>query len=85
MDDDLRLTPAEVDDMFRDPIWAARFPPILNIEEAAELLRTTKDTVYDWRSRGLLKGCCRKTGKRLAFIRNRLLHRVFNEGLTTEN
>jgi hypothetical protein len=85
MDDDLRLTPAELANMFRDATQAARFPPVLNIDEAADLLRTTKDTVYDWRSRGLLKGCCRKVGKSLRFIRDRLLVRVFNEGLTTEN
>lgn len=77
----LKLTKAEIDSAFQAPTWAERYPPILSIEQAAELLQVPKRTIYDWSSRGLLKGCARKVGKHLRFFRDRLLHKVFNEGI----
>jgi excisionase family DNA binding protein len=56
-------------------------PPVLTVDEAAELLRVPKQTIYDWSARGLLKGCSRKVGKHLRLFRDRLLQKVFNEGL----
>jgi excisionase family DNA binding protein len=56
-------------------------PPVLTVDEAAALLRVPKQTIYDWSARGLLKGCGRKVGKHLRLFRDRLLQRVFNEGL----
>ena len=55
-------------------------PPVLTVDEAAALLRVPKQTIYDW-TRGLLKGCGRKVGKHLRLFRDRLLLKVFNEGL----
>lgn len=75
-DDD--LTREELTAMFADPAWAAKYPPILTVDEAAALLRVPKQTVYDWHSRGLLKGCCHKVGKHLRFLRDRLLKLKFN-------
>lgn len=56
-------------------------PVVLTVDEAAALVRIPKATLYDWRSRGLLAGCCRRVGKRLLFFRDRLLLKVFNDGL----
>lgn len=77
----LKLTKAEIEAAFQSPSWAERYPPVLSIQQAAELLQIPKRTLYDWSSRGLLKGCARKVGKHLRFFRDRLLHKVFNEGL----
>jgi excisionase family DNA binding protein len=75
----LHLSAKEIAAAFSDPHWATRFPPILSVDQAAELLQVPKQTVYDWRSRGLLSGCCRKVGKHLRFFRDRLLLKLFNE------
>jgi hypothetical protein len=47
-------------------------------------LRIPKGTLQDWRSRGLLTGCCRKVGKHVRFFRDRLLERVFNHGINDD-
>lgn len=80
-DGGLKLTDKEVLQSFADPTWSARFPPVLSAPQAAELLQVPVATIYDWRSRGLLTGCCRKIGKHLRFMRDRLLKLIFNEGL----
>ena len=80
----LGLTDREIAAWFLDPLWAQRFPPILTLEEAADLLREPQGTVRDWRSRGLLKSCCRRVGRKVRFVRDRLIKRVFNEGFEHE-
>jgi len=77
-DESLRLTPREITAAFAN---GTPIRPILTVDEAAALLRVPKATVYDWRSRGLLCGCCRRAGKRLLFYRDRLIEKVFNDGL----
>ena len=77
----LKLTDREITSSFADPLCAQRFPPVLTIEQAADLLQIPPQTVYQWRSRGLLGSCCRKIGKHLRFYRDRLIKKVFNEGL----
>jgi hypothetical protein len=79
----LNLTAQDVADAFADPAWAAKFPPVLTVDQVAALLQVPKLTVYDWRSRGLLDGCCRKVGKHPRFFRNKLLLVVLNGGLHT--
>ena len=81
MDGNLKLTDAEIAAWFSDPLWAKRFGPILGLKRAARLLDTPPGTIRDWRSRGLLRGCCRRVGKQVLFVRDRLVKRVFNEGL----
>lgn len=81
MDANLKLTDREIESSFVNSQWAERFPPVLTIEQASELLQVPVATIRDWRSRGLLKSSCRRLGKRLRFFRNRLLAQVFNEGL----
>ena len=82
--DDLRLSAREITAAFQSPGWAEKFPPILTVDETAQLLRVPKATIYDWRSRGLLTGCCRKVGKHLRFFRDRLIQQIFNEGLFSD-
>lgn len=79
-DANLRLTPREIAAAFETNAGPT-VPVILTVEEAAALLRVPIATIYDWNSRGLLKGCCRKVGKHVRFFRDRLLQKVFNEGL----
>jgi excisionase family DNA binding protein len=77
----LKLTAQEVAALFTDPVCCSRFPPLLTIDQAAELLQIPVATLYDWRSRGLLGNCSRRLGKHVRFYRDRLIHLVFNEGI----
>ena len=80
-DRSLKLTDSEVAAAFSDSQWAEKYPPVLTIEQAAELLQMPVATVRDWRSRGLLGTCSRRLGKRVRFYRDRLIKKVFNEGI----
>lgn len=85
MDDkSLKLTRAEIVATFSDPIWAERFPPILNVEQLADMVQVPIGTIRDWRSRGLLRGCGRKVGRYLRFYRDRVIDTIFNQGLLDE-
>ncbi len=79
VDPPLKLTNSEISAAFANPGDADVFPPILTIEEAAALLQVPVETLRDWRSRGLLKGCSRRKGKRVRFFRDRLIQWYFNE------
>ena len=50
------LTLEELRSALDDIHWAVKFPPVLTIDQTAELLQVPKSTVYDWSSRGLLRG-----------------------------
>jgi len=78
--ENLKLTAREIAAAF-DSNAGPAVPVVLTVDEAAALLRVPKETIYDWRSRGLLKGCCRKVGKHLRFFRDRLIQQAFNEGI----
>lgn len=75
------ISPAELGAVWADSNWATKFPPILSVEQAAELMQVPKATIYDWSSRGLLRGCSRKVGKHLRFFRDRFVRFVFEGGL----
>ena len=83
-DTNLKITDKEIAATFSAPLWAERYPPVMTVKQAAELLQVPTDTIYQWRSRRLLGSCCRKIGKHLRFYRDRLLKKVFNEGLTDD-
>jgi hypothetical protein len=83
-DTNLKLTDKEIGSTFSLPLWAEKFPPVMTIDQTAELLQIPVATIYQWRSRGLLGRCCRKIGKHLRFYRDRLIKKVFNEGLFDE-
>ena len=72
------FTDAELASAFSDPELSRRFPLVLNVQQAAELLQVPVATIYDWSSRGLLRGCARKIGKRLRISRDRFLQQAFN-------
>jgi excisionase family DNA binding protein len=80
-DRDMKLTKAEIESAFSVSTWAEAYPPVLSTEQAARLLQVPKATVYGWSSRGLLSGCSRRIGKHRRFFRDRLITKVFNEGL----
>ena len=84
-DCNLHLTDREIGQVFSDPAWAAKFPPILTIQQAADLLQAKLGTIRDWRSRGLLTTCSRKVGKEVKFWRDRLIKAIFNEGVASSD
>lgn len=75
----LDLSPREIAALFSGSEWAVKFPPILTIEQAAELLQLPVETLRAWRSRGLLGSCSRRVGKRVRFFRDRLVDWYFNQ------
>jgi excisionase family DNA binding protein len=77
----LRLTDAEITRAFADSKWAEMYPPILNVDQSAQLMGVPKGTVYDWSSRGLLDCCATKVGRHLRIFRDRFIKHAFNEGL----
>lgn len=76
-----KLSEAEVSAMFTDPHWVAVFPPILTVDQAANLFKVPKATIYDWSSRGRLQRCSFRVGKYLRIRRNEFVHTFWNEGL----
>ena len=74
-----KLTANEIQQSFRDSDWEQRFPPILNVEQAAELAGVPKKTIYEWSSRGVLKGCANRFGRRLRILRDRFIQLLFEE------
>lgn len=74
----LKLTDREITAAFAAGDDASQYPPVLTVEDAAKLLRVPVNTIRDWRSRGLLAGCCRRIGRRLLFWRDRLIKHLFN-------
>jgi hypothetical protein len=80
-DASLKLTPAEIAKTFADPELSAKFPPVMTIKQAAELLQVPVESIRRWRSRGLLSTCSRRMGKGVRFVRDRLLLCVFNDGI----
>jgi Helix-turn-helix domain len=83
-DCNLKLKSPEITAAFADPHWALEYPPVLSVEQAAALVQVPSNTIYDWSSRGLLRGCSRRVGKYLRIFRDRFIERVFNEGLTSQ-
>jgi hypothetical protein len=78
MDKPLHLSSAEIARAFSDPATAAKFPPVLSLELAGELLIVPLGTMRDWRSRGRLAGCSRCVGNNLRIWRDRLLTQFFD-------
>ena len=77
----LRLKDQEVAAAFATAQWSERYPPVLTLEQAAEMLQVPLQTLYQWRSRGRLRGCSRRVGKHVRVFRDRLIKQIFNEGL----
>ena len=77
----LKLTDREITAAFDEPEMTQRFPPVLTLDQASDLLQVPVGTLRDWRSRELLGSCCRKLGRHVRFYRDRLLKLAFNEGI----
>ena len=60
--------------------WAEKYPPVLSLAQAAELLQVPLNTLYQWRSRGLMRGCSRKVGKHVRVWRDHLIQQIFDGG-----
>lgn len=80
----LNLKPGEIAAAFAGN-WAELYPPVLTLDQAAALLQIPKGTLYSWSSQGRLKGCGRRVGKHLRIFRDRLLSKLFNEGLDLDD
>jgi excisionase family DNA binding protein len=74
------FTLQEIASFFLEPCWAARFPPVLTSVQAADLLQLSKQTIYDWSSRGLLDDCKARVGKHLRLPRDLFVLKAFNQG-----
>jgi excisionase family DNA binding protein len=73
-----KISSTEISTAFESPIWAEKFPPILSVDQAAQLLQVPKGTIYDWSSRGRLENCSFPAGRYLRFWRDRLVLQLFN-------
>lgn len=67
----------EIQETFRGPD-GKRYGAILTIPQFAELCQMSKSTVYEWVSRGHLKGVAKKRGKRVLIWRDSAVHLLFN-------
>jgi len=72
------ITIDEIHAAFADDASRRDFPPILDVKQAATLLRVKPKTLYFWIVKGRLNGTFRKRGKRHLFWRDRLIHQIFN-------
>ena len=75
----VKLTADELTTNFASGPWAEKFPPILTIAQAADMLQVPVGTLRFWRTTGRLNGCSRRYGRVLRFYRDRLI-RWFFEG-----
>jgi len=73
-----KLTPSELAAMFADPLWSTKFPPILSVDQSAELAQVPKETIYTWSSQGRMKGCSTRAGKYLRIFRNKFLQSLLD-------
>ena len=80
-DESLKLTRSELNAPFESSDAGKQYPPVMTAQQAAALLQVPVATIYDWSSRGLLRGCARRCGKHLRFFRDRFLEKLFNEGI----
>ncbi len=75
----VKLSADELTTNFSSGPWAAKYPPILTIAQAAAMLQVPVGTLRFWRTTGRLSGCSRRHGRVLRFYRDRLI-RWFFEG-----
>lgn len=53
-------------------------PPILTVDQLAQLLQVSPKTVYQWKAQGRLDGAFRKRGKHILVWRDRVIDLLFN-------
>ncbi|MCE5328051.1 MAG: helix-turn-helix domain-containing protein [Planctomycetaceae bacterium] len=75
----IRLLPDELASGFVGP-WGQKFPPLLTVEQAAELLQVSVNSMYHLRSEGRLDGTFSKVAGKLRFHREKLFRLVCERG-----
>jgi hypothetical protein len=81
----VRLTAKDLSSLFDDPDWKTKFPPLINVDQAAELAAVKKNTIYDWSSQKLLDDCKTKNRRPLLFHRDRFVQILFLRGIINDN
>lgn len=72
------LTEAEIQQCLAAEPWCARFPPVLTIDQAAELLQVPVPTIRKWHFCGMLKHCTSMRGKEIRLYRDRVIRWFFD-------
>jgi hypothetical protein len=74
----INLSPREIEAAFGSETLRELYPPILDVQQVAALLRLSKKTVYYWAQTGRFDGAFRKRGKHLLFWRDRVVKKIFD-------
>ena len=59
--------------------WGDRYPPILSVQQFAELLGASPHTIRDWHRAGRFGSAARKVGKHIRIFRDRAIVELFKE------
>ncbi len=68
----------EIRRVFDTDVWALRFPPILTTEQVLAMLQVPRSTFDLWKAKGYFDGSYRKRGKRVRFMRDKVIESFFN-------
>ena len=63
-------------------LFGGGYPPLLTVNQTAELVQIPKKTIYEWSSRGLLQGCSCRAGRHLRIHRDGFLTTFINGGFS---
>jgi hypothetical protein len=72
------MDPEGMDEIIRE--IARLYPPLIGVEQAAEIAHRRIQTVYDWSSRGLLRNCKLERKGRLVLQRDRFVRFLHGGG-----
>lgn len=75
-----KLSDDEISEWFEREPWLRRFPAVLSLPQASDLLQVSTSTLYSWRSEGRLTGVSRKIGKCVRFSRNHHISELVKKG-----
>lgn len=73
------LSTKDVAALFADPAWAAKIPPIVTVDQAAQLAQVPKGALYLWSSQGRLRCCSFRAGKHLRILRDKFIQHISSE------
>ena len=62
--------------------YGRHYPPLITVEQAAEISRRKIQTIYDWSSRGLLDASKVKRGGRLLLKRDAFVRFILDDAST---
>jgi predicted site-specific integrase-resolvase len=72
------LSNSEIRECLSSEPWCGRFPPILTIEQTAELLQVSPAAIRKWHRCGELRCCAAKKGRDIRFFRDRVIKWFFD-------